>query len=44
MESFFSLLQNNALTRRSWDTREQRASTSSPGSNAATTVEAVSSV
>jgi hypothetical protein len=37
MENFFSLLQKNAQTAKSWDTGDSAASRSSPGSNAATT-------
>ncbi len=40
MESFFSLLQKNILDRRRWDTANNYASRSSPGSSAPTTVAA----
>jgi len=33
MESFFSLLQKNVLNRRTWETRDELASPSSPGSS-----------
>ena len=40
MESFFALLQKNVLNQRTWTTRRNCASRSSPGSNAPTTADA----